>query len=133
MALDNVTCVLCDLFPERIADHDAMHHKFDLVEDDQGNEVLVELPIEPAPITCDRCGAKVDGFRGQYATAGFYDTAGQSWWARYARPGERIVCDACMWADPGYRADYGIHEPAPIVAEMLEVDAISRESYGSEG
>ena len=91
------------------------------------------MAFDSVTVICDRCDDEIEGLRGQFATAGFYDTAGQSWWARYANPGEKIVCDACMWADPRYRADYGINEPAPIVAEMLEVDAISRETYGSEG
>lgn len=84
-------------------------------------------------VKCDRCGKSIDGLRGEYATAGFYDVCGQSWWSRYANAGETVVCDACMFADPLYRADYGIHETEPIVAEMLEVDSVSREFYGDQG
>jgi len=85
-------------------------------------------------IICDRCGNKIDGFRGEYATAGFYDVTGQSWWAKYARPGERNVCDDCMWQDAGYRADYGVHETSTAEAlrvELEEVDAIVREHRGT--
>jgi hypothetical protein len=83
-------------------------------------------------ITCDRCGKEIDGFRGEYATAGFYDVTGQSWWSRYARPGERNVCDDCMWQDAGYRADYGVHlsKPEALRVELEEVDAIVREHRG---
>jgi hypothetical protein len=81
-------------------------------------------------VTCDRCGASIDGMRGEFATAGFYDTTGQSWWSKYAKPGEHVVCDGCMWIDPQYRADYGA---PPILAEMLEVDDIVREVHGDTG
>lgn len=84
-------------------------------------------------VICDRCGASIDGMRGEFATAGFYDTTGQSWWSKYAKPGERVVCDTCMWSDPRYRADYGVHDPSPILAEMLEVDDIVREVHGDQG
>jgi hypothetical protein len=91
------------------------------------------MAIDSVTVTCDRCGAEIDGLRGQFATAGFYDTAGQSWWSRFARPGENVVCDDCMWADPGYRAEYGVHTDAEsIVAEMLEVDEIVRRIHVSE-
>lgn len=89
------------------------------------------MALENVFVKCDRCGRLVDGLRGEYATAGFYDT-GEGWWGRYAKANENVVCDACMWADPQYRADYGIHD-APISVEMLEVDAISREIYGDQG
>ena len=56
---------------------------------------------------CDRCKKAVDGDEGEGFTAGFYYVAPPSWWAKYARPYETIVCDECMWADPGYRKDYG--------------------------
>jgi hypothetical protein len=58
-------------------------------------------------IICDRCGDLIDGFRGEHATAGFYDTTGDSWWSKFSNPGEQNVCDACMWADPRYIAEYG--------------------------
>lgn len=70
--------------------------------------------MNPQEIICDRCGAKIDGYRGEYATAGFYDVTGESWWSRYAKPGERNVCDACMLADENYCRDYGIPAPGQL-------------------
>ena len=58
-------------------------------------------------VTCDRCGELVDGLEieGQ-GTAGFYRTGPGSFWQRYANPGELIICDGCMHANPRYIADY---------------------------
>lgn len=59
---------------------------------------------------CDRCGEKFDGSRGEDFTAGFYDvspTDSPAGWDKFANPGERVVCDRCMWADPRYVAVYG--------------------------
>ena len=58
-------------------------------------------------IVCDRCRQvlpKAD--RTEIWTIGFYDTTSHDW-ARFANPGETVVCDACMWADPRYIAVYG--------------------------
>lgn len=69
-------------------------------------------------IVCDRCGKTVKGLMGTSLdnegrpnmgfTAGFYRIAkdGEGW-GQYTNPGERNVCDECMWADPRYIADYG--------------------------
>ena len=56
-------------------------------------------------VTCDRCGAQVNGVSGEFGTAGFY-YVGSGYWSLYARPGEANVCDRCMWTDPGFRHDY---------------------------
>lgn len=69
--------------------------------------------MKATKITCDRCGATVDGFEDtlpvpgvpQKYTAGFYDVSG-GYWAKFARGGEKKVCDACMHADPDYQAIY---------------------------
>lgn len=77
----------------------------------------VEANIRQSAISviCDRCGKTVKGIIVPgIATSGFYDTTGS--WAKYADPHEKIVCDACMWSDPRYQADYGTHsanQPAP--------------------
>lgn len=63
-------------------------------------------------IICDRCGATVEGIRSSFeyegriinTTGGFYDlTLG---WERFAKPGEKVICDKCMWADPEYGKEY---------------------------
>ena len=56
-------------------------------------------------VVCDRCGRTVQGWRGEFATGGFYEVS-QMAWSKYARPGESNVCAVCMFADPGYLADY---------------------------
>jgi hypothetical protein len=70
---------------------------------------------QPAPVgkvnePCDRCGKVIDGYRDELCTAGFYDVAPNDSpfsWHNLANPGERIVCDPCMWNDPRYIALYG--------------------------
>ena len=63
-------------------------------------------------VYCDRCNQRVPGaYQTNTATSGFYDLTpgprGKNQWAKYAREGERKVCDACMWADPKYIAEHG--------------------------
>lgn len=38
---------------------------------------------------------------------GYYVVRGE--WFQFARTGEFLVCDACMWLDPKYRLIYGVH------------------------
>jgi hypothetical protein len=57
---------------------------------------------------CDRCKEVIKDFHQPTAggmTAGYYYR-----WYDFMDPGEEVVCDACMWADPRYIAAYG---PAP--------------------
>lgn len=68
-------------------------------------------------VKCDRCGKLIEGVEyppeeGKLgATGGFYrikeDGVG---WGKYTNPGERVICDACMWQDERYIADYGHNE-----------------------
>lgn len=62
--------------------------------------------MSKATVVCDRCGRTVEGLRLINATSGFYDMTDE-YWKRYAREGERVVCDDCMFKDPNYIADYG--------------------------
>lgn len=58
-------------------------------------------------VICDRCHKKVDGYEiDSYGTGGFYRTDNPLGWGRFANPGEKIVCDLCMRADPRYQAEY---------------------------
>lgn len=57
---------------------------------------------------CDRCRKKFEGDEGPGFTAGFY-YVNEGYWSKYARPFETVLCDECMWNDPGYTADYGMH------------------------
>ena len=63
-------------------------------------------------VYCDRCNKRVIGaFQTPHSTSRFYDVTpgrnGKNQWARYAREGERKVCDRCMWSDPKYIAEHG--------------------------
>lgn len=59
-------------------------------------------------VWCDRCQKMVPGYVGGPMSAGVYVVEGENnQWAKYANPGERIVCDQCMWKDPRYIAVYG--------------------------
>jgi hypothetical protein len=55
---------------------------------------------------CSRCRKVVDRepFPRTGMTAGYYDVQGDPSyeWGCYARPGEKFLCDSCMWADPKY-------------------------------
>lgn len=57
-------------------------------------------------MNCDRCKKPIEDFRppdpDYGVTAGYYLD-----WDLFMDPGERIVCDACAWADPRYIAVYG--------------------------
>lgn len=57
-------------------------------------------------VVCDRCHRSVEGTRSADFTGGFYDTTG--YWSKYSDSGERVICDACMWADERYQNDYGV-------------------------
>ena len=56
---------------------------------------------------CDRCKRKFEGDETEHMTHGFYYVHPGSYWSKYARPYETILCDACMWCSPEYIADYG--------------------------
>jgi hypothetical protein len=61
-------------------------------------------------IKCDRCGKMHDGIATMHGTSGYYWVAPESAWQKYAQPGERYLCERCMWDDPAYIKDYGRHE-----------------------
>lgn len=64
--------------------------------------------LADAEVVCSRCGHPVAHSRrpqGFGMTAGYYVVAA---WRDFCNPGEVYVCDACMWADPRYRAIYGV-------------------------
>lgn len=59
-------------------------------------------------IRCDRCEKLVDSpppKKGEF-TAGYYAN-----WVNFTNPGEKHVCDACMWADPRYIGTFGDLRP----------------------
>ena len=56
---------------------------------------------------CSRCGKAIDGEINGTFTAGFYLVNQNSGWAQFARTGEWIICDCCMWSDPAYIVVYG--------------------------
>lgn len=61
---------------------------------------------------CSRCKKDISGLMRvrDYGTCGYYEVS-HGIWSHYAKPGERYLCDACMWADPRYIEIYGVHEP----------------------
>jgi hypothetical protein len=69
-------------------------------------------------VICDRCGKTVKGLHTPADTAkgipggtsGYYTVDLPSHWVLYADPGEKVICDDCMWADPRYIAVYGKRE-----------------------
>jgi hypothetical protein len=71
--------------------------------------MCVDNVLQYPPMLCSRCSKLLDGpFPDGGMTAGYYDVRGQGGWAYFAKTGERFVCDACMWADPAYKAIYGV-------------------------
>lgn len=59
---------------------------------------------------CDRCKQEVGGAVFATFSEGVY-VVNAGAWAKYANPGETIVCDNCMWADARYKADHGDSVP----------------------
>ena len=55
---------------------------------------------------CGRCHKIVEQepFNPRGFTAGYYDVQGDPnvEWGCYARPGEKYLCDSCMWSDPKF-------------------------------
>jgi hypothetical protein len=67
---------------------------------------------------CDRCHQEFDGSRTEDMTAGFYDvspTDSPAGWDKFADPGEKIVCDRCMWTDPRYVGVYGPTQALAVI------------------
>lgn len=59
-------------------------------------------------VTCDRCGVTVvEAYEDEFFTSGFYRCGPGSYWEKFARPGEEVLCDPCMWQDEGYANEYG--------------------------
>ena len=58
-------------------------------------------------IECSRCHKKVEGWKDNIATAGFYIVQKGNYWSKYANEGEEYLCDECMFKEPRYIADYG--------------------------
>ena len=59
---------------------------------------------------CSRCTKPIRDFeppKEGEMTAGYYVAAATNW-KKYANHGEVYICDACMWSDPRYIADYGV-------------------------
>jgi len=57
-------------------------------------------------VKCDRCSVPAKGLESAEGTSGFYRADIGTPWSKYAQPGEHVICDACMWADPEYQKDY---------------------------
>lgn len=70
---------------------------------------------EAGHLHCGRCDKLVDtDGPPKGMTAGYYDCTGDpglNEWARYAQPGEKYLCDACMWGTPDFIARRGVHLP----------------------
>lgn len=60
-------------------------------------------------IICDRCKKEIQGFKiSGEVTGGYYEVGPLgNVWGKFSNPGERNVCDNCMWTDPRYVVAYG--------------------------
>jgi hypothetical protein len=56
-------------------------------------------------VLCDRCKQAVEGFVGAGGLSGGVYVG----WTEMMDPGEHVVCDRCMWADPRYQVVHGTH------------------------
>lgn len=88
--------------------------------------------------TCSRCGVEAVGHEDADCTAGFYQV-GQAPWDRFARAGETVLCEPCMWRDPIYAALYGNatvesirYEPGRPTLEVMQ-EAADREFPAGRG
>jgi hypothetical protein len=57
-------------------------------------------------VECSECGLWLAKSENHGFTCGYYDTSSGQW-ADYAKPGQTILCDRCMWATEGYQKVYG--------------------------
>jgi hypothetical protein len=57
-------------------------------------------------VVCSRCRALIDGHEDATSTSNFYRVAPDSYWYRYSRPGEEVLCDDCMHKDRRYKKDF---------------------------
>ena len=73
--------------------------------------------MPPIDIQCSRCHRAIDGYELDGGTAGFVRLSSRHW-SKYGRPGEVILCDPCLMADPSYREDY------PCAAEQLRINGL---------
>ncbi len=85
---------------------------------------------------CDRCGERIEGYLNKVmlaegviidVTSGYYDvtpTEIEAGWDKLANPGERIICNRCMFTDPRYLEVYG---PAHALT-LIEQDTRSAEA-----
>ncbi|HEX2615252.1 MAG TPA: hypothetical protein VHL10_07150 [Nitrososphaera sp.] len=64
-------------------------------------------------IICCRCKQEIDGFKDHVTgvTGGYYEVHA-GYWQAFANPGEKNVCDPCMFADERFIAVYGHHAGA---------------------
>jgi len=60
-------------------------------------------------VNCSRCQLDLSSLAavsGNGMTVGYYNADG---WVGFCDPGEKYICDACMFKDPRYIKIYGIH------------------------
>ena len=73
--------------------------------------VATKTVLGEVNVVCDRCRKEVTGWNTVQGTSNFYalrpDDSREFPWASCFGPDEVIICDACMYADPGYIAAYG--------------------------
>ena len=64
-------------------------------------------------VVCSRCrfailGSNEESDLRDSFTCGYYIVTRGSNWNRFAHPGEKYLCDSCMWADPRFQEVYGV-------------------------
>jgi hypothetical protein len=66
-------------------------------------------------LACCRCRKGIVTEKMDGVTAGYYDMS-NGYWSKYAKNGERILCDHCMQSDPAYKRNFtgfGSRKPPP--------------------
>lgn len=73
----------------------------------KGRTMIVRIHI-----VCDRCHQEVKDAAKDCngTTGGYYEVERGPWW-KFANPGEKYLCDACMFADARYISAYGKVQP----------------------
>lgn len=60
-------------------------------------------------VICSRCKEVLrDVIKTDTFTGGYYEVH-KGYWSKFAKPGEQILCDACMFKDEGYIEEFGKH------------------------
>lgn len=86
----------------------------------------LRVGVTEVMVVCDRCNKQIRGVVSEW-----YYEVDSGTWQEFARPGERIVCDECMFSDPRYKAVfYGDYSGTAVLEAGRELDVLVGKAIG---